>query len=137
MRIGNSFVGRLAIVASAVLLLLLDMQGDVTAFFVGSAIGFRRTTSSRHIGTTSTQVGMAMERIEFTIHPDGRVEELVLGVKGDNCHKLTAELNEKLGTVIDTKPTEELFEQNVVVSNEQSITMGSGGTSNSDYGSSW
>ena len=125
MRIGNSFVVRLVIFVSA----LLGMQGDVNAF-VGSACFRRRYTSS-------TKVGMAMERIEFTIHPDGRVEELVLGVKGDNCHKLTAELNEKLGTVIDTKSTEEFFEQKVVVSNEQSISMGSGGTTNSDYGSSW
>jgi hypothetical protein len=31
---------------------------------------------------------MGMERIEFTIHPDGRVEELVVGVKGENCHKV-------------------------------------------------
>ena len=29
----------------------------------------------------------SIERIEFKIYPDGRVEETVRGVKGNNCHK--------------------------------------------------
>jgi hypothetical protein len=45
-------------------------------------------------------------------------------------------LNEKLGTVIDTNPTEEMFEQHAVVTNQQSINVGIEGATN-DYGASW
>jgi len=34
-------------------------------------------------------LAMAMERLEFTIHSDGRVEEKVTGVKGSDCMKIT------------------------------------------------
>ena len=40
---------------------------------------------------------MEMQEIEFIIYPDGRVEERVIGVKGENCQQLTAKLNEALG----------------------------------------
>lgn len=39
----------------------------------------------------------AIEQIEFKIYPDGRVEETVRGVKGNNCHKVTEKINEALG----------------------------------------
>ena len=38
-------------------------------------------------------------RVKFRIHPDGRIEETVTGVKGSDCVKITEELNEKLGEV--------------------------------------
>ena len=56
-----------------------------------------------------------MIEIEFTIHADGRVEELVKGVKGLECQSITAKIEEALGEVYTTKPTEEMFEQEVVV----------------------
>jgi hypothetical protein len=59
------------------------------------ADGFRTTSAFGTRGnlvhaakTSTTQIAMGMERIEFTIYPDGRVEELVVGVKGENCHKV-------------------------------------------------
>jgi len=51
----------------------------------GNLVGVRNTGFST---TATTHLAMGMERIEFTIHPDGRVEELVVGVKGENCHKV-------------------------------------------------
>jgi Protein of unknown function (DUF2997) len=57
----------------------------------------------------------AVEQIEFKIYPDGRVEEIVRGVKGNNCHKVTEQINEQLGKVIQTQPTEEMYEQEVEV----------------------
>lgn len=71
-----------------------------------------------------------IEQIEFKIYPDGRVEETVRGVKGENCHKVTEKINEKLGKVIQSAPTEEMYEQEVVI--DQTLTE-----SISDSGSSW
>lgn len=56
-----------------------------------------------------------MQRVEYIIRPDGRVEELVSGVKGSDCVKVTEEINAKLGKVISTETTPEYFEKNVVV----------------------
>mmetsp|Transcript_10555 Transcript_10555/g.33744 ORF Transcript_10555/g.33744 Transcript_10555/m.33744 type:complete len:119 (+) Transcript_10555:58-414(+) len=56
-------------------------------------------------------------QVKFRIYPDGRVEETVLGVKGMDCQKVTEELNAKLGTVISTTPTEEMFQEKVVDTN--------------------
>ncbi len=52
----------------------------------------------------------SMQRVKFTIYPDGRVEETVIGVKGQECLKITETLNAKLGDVILTKSTEEMQE---------------------------
>lgn len=62
-----------------------------------------------------------MEQIEFRIYPDGRVEEIVTGIKGVNCNKVTEEINNALGKVIATKPTEEMFEQEIVL--DQTIQL--------------
>ena len=67
-------------------------------------------------------VRMGMEEIEFIIYPDGRVEERVIGVKGDNCQELTEKINEALGEVYHTQPTEEMFEQKVEL--EQEVEAG-------------
>merc|ERR1719506_299175 len=55
------------------------------------------------------------QELEFTIYPDGRVEEKVLGVKGTDCQKVTEKINEALGEVYESKPTQEMFEQKVEV----------------------
>ena len=56
-----------------------------------------------------------MVEIEFVIYPDGRIEELVKGAKGKECQAITEKINEALGEVYQTKATEEMFEQEVVV----------------------
>ena len=62
-----------------------------------------------------------IERIEFKILPDGRVEERVFGVKGEECLKITESIHEKLGEVVATNPTEEMVEEKVVNSNDNNI----------------
>ena len=57
----------------------------------------------------------SMEEIEFRIYPDGRVTEVVRGVKGENCEKITEAINNQLGNVVASQPTEEMFEQEVVI----------------------
>ncbi len=51
--------------------------------------------------------------LEFVIYPDGRVEETVHGVKGDQCLALTELLEEKLGKVVQRQATTEQYEQPV------------------------
>jgi hypothetical protein len=53
------------------------------------------------------------EKIKFTIYSDGRVEETVMGVAGENCLKVTETLNEKLGKVVSTRPTEDMAKETV------------------------
>lgn len=75
--------------------------------------------------------GGNMEHIEFKIFPDGRVEETVKGIKGGECHKVTEKINESLGKVIATAPTEEMYEAELVV--EETIKVQNGKESgNSD-----
>ena len=76
-----------------------------------------------------------MEIIEFKIYPDGRVEETVRGVKGNNCHKVTEGINEMLGKVVATAPTEEMYEQEVVV--ETTLTESVSTNGNSNGNNSW
>lgn len=71
-----------------------------------------------------------MERIEYKIYPDGRVEEKVLGVKGEDCLEITREINEKLGEVILTTPTEEMYEEEIKI--DQTLTNTDG-----DSGGAW
>lgn len=75
--------------------------------------------------------GGAIETIEFKIYPDGRVEETVRGVKGNNCHKITEKINEALGAVIASTPTEEMFEQPVQVT--ETINLSNGWESSSTW----
>lgn len=59
--------------------------------------------------------GGGIEEIEFRIYPDGRVTETVRGVKGGNCQKVTEAINKQLGTVVDSAPTEEMYEQELEI----------------------
>ena len=87
--------------------------------------------------SSSSGVG-SIEQIEFKIHPDGRVEETVRGVKGNNCHKVTEAINEKLGEVVASSPTEEMFESEVSVNEQVTISDSSSSSSNNwDGSSSW
>jgi Protein of unknown function (DUF2997) len=54
---------------------------------------------------------MAIETLEFTIHPDGRVEEKVTGITGSSCTKVTAEIEAAIGRVVAHQTTEEFFAQ--------------------------
>jgi hypothetical protein len=84
-------------------------------FFLREAFGSRGWAGERRISATSMRkatIRMGGEqRIQFKIYPDGRVEETVLGVKGEECLKVTEEINEKLGKVISTENTTEMLEQ--------------------------
>jgi hypothetical protein len=72
---------------------------------------------------TNFCTGSPLQEIEFIIHPDGRVEERVLGVKGMACEQLTLEINKALGEVYESKPTNEMFEQKVELSVEAENTV--------------
>lgn len=50
-----------------------------------------------------------MQEIEFTIHPDGKVEYTIRGIKGSGCEELEA-LFKELGQTQVSKPTSEFYE---------------------------
>ena len=90
-------------------------------------------------GSSSSSGGNGqLQQIEFKIYPDGRVEEKVMGVKGADCLKVTEKINEQLGNVISTTPTEEMHEQELQI--EQTNTLyvedGQDGTGSSSSSSS-
>jgi Protein of unknown function (DUF2997) len=60
----------------------------------------------------------------------------VRGIKGGNCHKVTEKINEQLGKVVNSAPTEELYEQKVVVDQTLINTESTGGSS-WEGGNSW
>mmetsp|Transcript_36996 Transcript_36996/g.66564 ORF Transcript_36996/g.66564 Transcript_36996/m.66564 type:complete len:122 (+) Transcript_36996:129-494(+) len=76
--------------------------------------------------------GGGIEEIEFRIYPDGRITEVVRGVKGANCQDVTAAINKQLGNVVDVQPTEEMYEEEILV--EQTLEQKDGGW---DGASSW
>lgn len=83
-------------------------------------------------------MGNGIEEIEFRVYPDGRVTETVRGVKGGNCQKLTESINKNLGKVVDSKPTEEMYEQPLVIDQTVTQKIGEGGTwDGSMGGESW
>lgn len=52
---------------------------------------------------------MAQSTIRFRIRPDGRVEELVQGVRGHGCEQLTERIEARLGTVQQRSSTSEAY----------------------------
>lgn len=78
--------------------------------------------------------GGSIETIAFKIHPDGRVEETVRGVKGNNCHKITEDINSALGEVVASAPTEEMYEEEIVIDEKINLSDSSEGWEGS---SSW
>lgn len=73
-----------------------------------------------------------IEEIEFKIYPDGRIEETVRGVKGENCHEVTEAINSMLGKTTASKPTEEMYETEIEITNTVQQKAGSNGNASSD-----
>jgi len=92
------------------------------------------SSSSSPSWTTRLNEGR-LETIEFKIFPDGRVQEVVRGVKGESCNSVTEQINEALGQVYESAPTEEMFEQEIVIDNTNTLTNSASSSSSSD--SSW
>ena len=103
---------------------------NVSAFGVYNNNNNKKRLTTR-LAADSGDMG-SVERIEFKIYPDGRVEETVRGVKGNDCHKVTEKINEALGKVVDSTPTEEMYENNLVI--DQTLTNKVG---DNDSGASW
>ena len=61
---------------------------------------------------------MPQSTLRFKIRQDGLVEESVEGLVGDSCHRLTASLEEALGSVDNTVPTADSY----ICSQEQEQT---------------
>ena len=104
---------------------------EAEAFVSSASVIDSKPNSIGPLFSESGQSGR-LERIEFKIYPDGRVEEKVLGVKGESCLEITKEINEKLGNVISTTPTEEMYEEEVKI--DQTLYNSN---TDGDSGASW
>mmetsp|Transcript_127888 Transcript_127888/g.368374 ORF Transcript_127888/g.368374 Transcript_127888/m.368374 type:complete len:135 (+) Transcript_127888:121-525(+) len=114
-----------------------QLSTTTTEAFTFVSTGHSFSRYSLRTGSTQLHEGQ-MEQIEFKIFPDGRVEEIVRGVKGNNCNKVTEKINQALGEVILSQPTEEMFEQPIVLENTLTQTLGDIGGGDSWEGqSSW
>ncbi|KAI2513997.1 DUF2997-containing protein [Fragilaria crotonensis] len=99
-------------------LLVSFLAISATAFVPALTPAFVRRTNILSDGESN------IETIEFRIFPDGRVEEVVRGVKGVNCNKVTEEINAVLGKVVASEPTEELFQQDLTLDNVIQVSDG-------------
>ncbi|ERN40754.1 protein of unknown function (DUF2997) [Rubidibacter lacunae KORDI 51-2] len=52
---------------------------------------------------------MAIETLEFTIYPDGRVREKVTGIVGASCSEVTAAIEAQLGRVVAQEQTSDYY----------------------------
>jgi hypothetical protein len=59
-----------------------------------------------------------METLEFIIHADGRVQEVVTGIVGKSCEEVTAAIETQLGDVLRRESTAEYYQQSVEQGNE-------------------
>ena len=66
---------------------------------------------------------MAQESIKFIIKQDGTVTEEVLGVDGNECERLTKNIEEKLGVVESVQHKPEYYEQKQTTEDHVSLHM--------------
>jgi hypothetical protein len=136
---------------SAILALvsLLSAAWTSTAFTIvpspTSAVqSFQKSSSTSQLfseswdgaGSSSSSSGGGtggIEQVEYKIFSDGRIEETVRGIKGNDCHKVTDTIHAQLGEVVSTSPTEEMYEQAVVM--DQTVKQTEGDSW--EGGSSW
>jgi hypothetical protein len=111
-------------------------SGAVQSWQASSQSSTSRLFAESWDGTSSSGGGTGgIEQVEYKIFSDGRIEETVRGVKGNDCHKITDQISSKLGEVVATSPTEEMYEQEVVL--DQTVKQTEGTGDSFEGGSSW
>ena len=113
----------------------------------GSSSSSAKTMDAARIGPlhmsdydSSGSFDSQIEEIEFKIYPDGRIEETVRGVKGENCHEVTEAIKSMLGKTTASKPTEEMYETEIEITNTVQQKAGSDDNASSggwEGSSSW
>jgi hypothetical protein len=68
-----------------------------------------------------------METVEFTIYPDGRVEEKVVGIAGSACEVVTQAIEAKLGKVVGRTMTAEAFQTQANSANQTIVNTNPSG----------
>jgi len=126
-------------------LLLAAHVLHISAFSAGpNTLAFRRTAlhsesswGSNNFGGSSSSSSGGLVELKYKIHPGGRVEELVSGVKGGQCHKVTESVEAALGEVVATEPTEEMYENEVIVTQDATLSNSWDGSGDGSSFSSW
>ena len=65
-------------------------------------------------------ISMSKKTLKFNIRQDGTVTEEVIGVTGNACENLTAEIEKKLGTLQNRVHKTEYYQQTNV---EENVTL--------------
>jgi len=110
----SAFVAAVAAVATGT-----TAQAFVVPAVSSLVMGASRAHGPLHMSDydSSGSFDSQIEEIEFKIYPDGRIEETVRGVKGENCHEVTEAINSMLGKTTASNPTEEMYETEIVITN--------------------
>jgi hypothetical protein len=66
---------------------------------------------------------MAQSTIRFRIRPDGRVEELVEGVQGEGCTRLTELIEARLGNVQLRRTTSAAFQRQPLEAQDSQVIV--------------
>ncbi|NJN21061.1 MAG: DUF2997 domain-containing protein [Leptolyngbya sp. RL_3_1] len=78
-----------------------------------------------------------METLEFIIHADGRVQEVVTGIVGKSCEEVTAAIEAQLGDVLRRESTAEYYQQPAQQPAQQSVEQGNETLTSAQTYSNW
>ena len=141
-RVRSAFVVAVAAVAAGTTAQAFVVPGAASSSAMGTYM-YSRAHGPLHMSDydSSGSFDSQIEEIEFKIYPDGRIEETVRGVKGENCHEVTEAINSALGKTTASKPTQEMYETEIEITNTVQQKAGSGDDNASSDGwegsSSW
>mmetsp|Transcript_10173 Transcript_10173/g.18317 ORF Transcript_10173/g.18317 Transcript_10173/m.18317 type:complete len:105 (+) Transcript_10173:366-680(+) len=78
----------------------------------GSSASSNPNSAENYSAPTSVNSWSRNEEIEVIISQEGDVQLVVRGVKGEECIKLTEEIQEALGIVVSQEKTSEFYQKN-------------------------
>lgn len=113
-----------------------DNRGRMdTQLFADGESKWEGAGSGGYDGSNPNFEGQLVE-VRWEIFPDGRVTNLVKGIKGAKCHEETVMIEKALGVVTNTAPTEEMYENEITIQGKNTLTNGWEGDDGSGGGGS-
>ena len=124
-RVRSAFAVAVSAVATGTTAQAFVVPGAASSSVMGT---YSRAHGPLHMSDydSSGSFDSQIEEIEFKIYPDGRIEETVRGVKGENCHEVTEAINSALGKTTASKPTQEMYETEIEITNTVQQKAGTG-----------
>ena len=133
-------VSLLFVIFTSFALLCMNVQGFALSNgkrIVGKSLVVLKASNDWSGSSTGGSGQGRLVELKYKIYPGGRVEELVQGVKGGNCHKVTEDIEAALGDVVATDPTEEMYENEIEIKTETQVKNGNSWEDSGSGFSSW